>query len=68
MADFRVYMSPDEFAGLPSDVHHAVWRAATEGRIDCVPVLPGSPSAARLYRREQVQAIAASLTVAVVPG
>lgn len=64
MADPRVYMTPAEFAALPADVHHAVWQAAAEHRVDTVPSIPCGRGCSMLYRRDQVQAIAAGLEVA----
>lgn len=64
MADYSVYMLPDEFARLPADVHHAVWRAAAEHRIDAVPSMPSVSGCTMLYHRDQVQAIAAGLEAA----
>jgi hypothetical protein len=53
VADLGEYMTPDEFAALPSDAHHAVWRAHGERRIDSDPpvAVSGSPL---VYNRAQV--------------
>lgn len=64
MADPRAYMAPDEFAALPAGVHHAVWRADAEHRIDAVPASAAPRGSTMLYRRDQVQAIADGLEVA----
>jgi hypothetical protein len=45
-------MTPDEFAALPADAHHAVWKAAHERRIDWVP--NDAVNGTRRYRRAQV--------------
>jgi non-ribosomal peptide synthetase component F len=55
------YMTLAEFAALPSAVHHAVWRAWAEHRIDAVPVTPSTTSTTYRYDRAQVQAIARGL-------
>jgi hypothetical protein len=69
LPDDREYMTPVEFAALPSDVHHAVWAAAADKRVGAVPA---SGSAPRRYRRAQVQAIMRGLeaarTAAAAPG
>jgi hypothetical protein len=46
------YMTPEEFAALPSDAHHAVWRAHAAGRLDSVPECN-----VRRYHRAQVLAL-----------
>jgi hypothetical protein len=52
-------MTVEEFAALPSDVHHAVWQAARECRIDAVPV--SAQGTTCRYRRSQVLALQALL-------
>jgi len=52
MSDLSEYMTPAEFAALPSVAHHAVWRAHAERRFDTArPANPGDP---RIYNRAQV--------------
>lgn len=53
------YMTPAEFAGLGSDAHHAVWRAAAEGRIDAAPWSQGQRGGHRVYNRAQVRKLLA---------
>lgn len=48
------YMTPAEFAALPSALHHAVWAAHAEGRIDAAPWSPMQPGSTRVYNRAQV--------------
>ncbi|MGH6656555.1 MAG: hypothetical protein ACRDVE_15290 [Actinocrinis sp.] len=50
------YMTVAEFAALPSDLHHAVWLAAAQGRMEFLDAGPGST---RRYRRAQVLALLA---------
>jgi len=57
------YMTGDEFAGLPSEVHHAVWQAYAERRIDAVPACPSTTGTVYRYHRAQVQEIARELAV-----
>lgn len=57
MANPSDYLTPGEFAGLPADAQHAIWKAADAGRLDWVPWTPSGPF--RLYHREQVQALLA---------
>jgi hypothetical protein len=57
MPDLDGYMTPEEFADLPSGAHHAVWRAAAERRVDWKLASEGSASGARVYHREQVLAL-----------
>lgn len=52
------YMTVAEFAELPSDVHHAVWKAHAEHRISAVPAHPGASGSVCRYRRDQVLEIA----------
>lgn len=51
MAEVSEYMTPDEFAALPSAVHHAVWAAHAGKRIDSWSAAPGDP---HVYNRAQV--------------
>lgn len=55
------YMTVTEFAALPSDVHHAVWKAYAERRIDAVPAHPSTTGTIYRYRRDQVMDIAREL-------
>ena len=55
MPDLSAYMTPDEFAALPSDAHHAVWAAHRAGRVDGVLWSPGSMT--WVYNRAQVRAL-----------
>lgn len=64
--DDERYMSVGLFAALPSGVHHAVWKALAEGRIDAVPAEPGTPNGILRYDRAQVVAIMAGLAGAQV--
>lgn len=49
------YMTPEEFAALPSAVHHAVWQAVADKRIDGRSNAPGDP---HVYNRAQVLELA----------
>lgn len=53
MAEAGEYMTPEEFAALPSAVHHAVWRAHAAGRIDAARWATG-PGSTLVYSRAQV--------------
>lgn len=57
------YMTLDEFAKLPSDVHHAVWAASARKAIDAVPSARSTGCSHR-YRRDQVEAIIRELEAA----
>ena len=59
MADDSEYMTVGEFAQLPADAHHAVWKAAHEGRLDWIP--NDAPNGTRRYHREQVRALLGDL-------
>lgn len=37
MPDDREYMTVAEFAALPAEAQHAVWKAHAERRVDAVP-------------------------------
>lgn len=63
MPDSGEYMTPAEFAGLPSDAHHAVWRAHNEGRIDSVPATRSPTACTRLFHRDQVTRLLAEAGV-----
>jgi hypothetical protein len=52
VADLSVYMTPEEFADLPSDAHHAVWRAHGDGLIDARRC--GGAGSVLVYNRAQV--------------
>lgn len=52
------YMTPREFAALPSAAHHAVWKAAAAGLVDSIPASPHGVM--RLYRRADVEALLAA--------
>lgn len=54
--DDSEYMTVAEFAALPSDAHHAVWRAHHEKRLDSVP-----EGGVRRYHRAQVLALLGEL-------
>lgn len=56
-AELGEYMTPDEFAELPSDVHHAVWRAHAERRIGAIPSSAAPSGCTLLYHRAQVLAL-----------
>jgi hypothetical protein len=58
------YMSTWEFAELPADVHHAVWAAHRDGRIDAIPYTQGQPGGVLRYRADRVREIAAGLAAA----
>jgi hypothetical protein len=47
------YMTPAEFAALPSDQQHAVWAAHHRGLVDAT----GKPWQSHRYHREQVLAL-----------
>jgi hypothetical protein len=64
LADDREYMTPMEFAGLRSDVHHAVWAAFNANAIDSFPGKDVDPSRPQRYRRDQVSAIIRDLEAA----
>lgn len=49
------YMTPREFAALPSAAHHAVWKAALAGLVNSIPASPGG--VVRVYRRADVEAL-----------
>lgn len=49
------YMTVKEFAALPAAAHHAVWKAAGEGRVAVIPA--GGSSVTRRYHRAQVLAL-----------
>ena len=49
------YMTPREFAALPSAAHHAVWKAAAAGKVDSIPATPRGVM--RVYRRADVEAV-----------
>ena len=57
MADERDFMTPREFASMPSDVQHAVWAAHREGRVDAIRASAGSASGMLRYHRAQVLAL-----------
>jgi hypothetical protein len=56
------YMTPAQFAGLPSSVHHAVWQAHADGRVNAVPSTPRGLMLR--YRRDQVEALMGELAEA----
>ncbi len=58
--DDGLYMTVEEFADLPSDVHHAVWKAHAEGQI-CSLAVSRAINTIYRYDRAQVLAIAAGL-------
>lgn len=58
------YMTVEEFAALSSDVHHAVWKAHAEHRIDAVPARPYVSGSVCRYNREQVLEIATTAVTA----
>jgi hypothetical protein len=49
------FMTAAEFAALPADTHHAVWKAAGEGRVATMPASgEGGTGTIRRYHRAQV--------------
>lgn len=56
---FAEYMTPAEFAALPSDAHHAVWAAHAEGRVDAARL-----SQVLVYNRAQVAGLLRAMAVA----
>jgi hypothetical protein len=58
------YMTPAEFAALPSDVHHAVWAAFNANAIDSFPGKKADQSRPQRYHRDQVQAVMRELEAA----
>jgi hypothetical protein len=64
LRDDREYMTPAEFAALPSDVHHAVWAAFNANAIDSFPGKHADQSRPQRYRRVQVQAVMRGLEAA----
>jgi len=61
--DDREWLTVVDFARLPADARHAVWKAADEGRIDWVPVTASQPNGMRCYHRDQVTELLAGLAV-----
>jgi hypothetical protein len=55
-------MTPDEFAALPSAVHHAAWLALAERRIDAARWATG-PGSILVYNRAQVLGLLAETAV-----
>lgn len=63
MADlWAEYMTPAEFADLPSDAHHAVWAAHAGGRVDAARY--GAPGSVLVYNRAQVAGLLREMAVA----
>jgi hypothetical protein len=62
--DLAEYMTPEEFAALPSAAHHAVWAAHHAGRIDSVYWQPSKTGSIRVYNRAQVLALLAETAAA----
>jgi hypothetical protein len=56
---FGEYMTPAEFADLPSDAHHAVWAAHREGRVDGTR-WPPRGGTVLVYNRAQVRKLLAA--------
>lgn len=68
LPDDREYMTPAEFAALPSDVHHAVWAAFNANTIDSLPGKKADQSRPQRYRRDQVHAVMRELLEAARTG
>lgn len=64
LPDDREYMTPAEFAALPSEVHHAVWAAFNANAIDSFPGKETNQSRPQRYNRAQVQAVMRELEAA----
>ncbi len=57
MADDREFMTPREFAALPSDAQHAVWGAHAKRRVEAIRTSAGSANGMLRYHRGQVMAL-----------